>query len=246
MRGLDGRVAVVTGASRGIGYGIAERLITEGVKVVITGRKPEPLAEAAEQLGGPDVCLPVAGKADDPEHRQDALAQARETFGPVTLLVNNVGINPVYGPLLDTDLGAARKIVEVNALAPLAWVQETFREAMPESGAVVNISSTAGQGTSPGIDLYGASKAMLDHLTRGASSSASPRVRVNAVAPALIKTRFAEPLMAKGEAEAARRYPLQRIGVPEDVASTVAFLLSDEASWITGTLHTVDGGGRLR
>ncbi|USQ80512.1 SDR family oxidoreductase [Ornithinimicrobium faecis] len=251
MRGLSGRTAIVTGASRGIGYAIAERLIAEGVRVVITGRKQDALAEAVTTLGGPEVCLGVPGKADDPDHRVEAVAAAAQTFGPATLLVNNVGINPVYGPLMAADLGAARKIVEVNALAPLAWTQALFgagvTEAAPaESGAVVNISSTAGQGTAPGIDLYGASKAMLDHLTRGLALELAPRVRVNAVAPALVRTRFAAPLMSQGEEVAATRYPLERIGIPDDIASTVAFLLSDEAAWITGTLHTIDGGARLR
>lgn len=246
MRGLSGRTAIVTGASRGIGYGIAERLITEGVRVVITGRNPEALTEAATALGGSEVCLAVPGKADDPDHRAEAVARAAETFGAATLLVNNVGINPVYGPLLEADLGAARKIVEVNALAPLAWVQALFGTVPVQSGAVVNISSTAGQGTAPGIDLYGASKAMLDHLTRGLALELAPRVRVNAIAPALVRTRFAAPLMSRGEEAAASRYPLGRIGTPEDIASTAAFLLSDEASWITGTLHAIDGGARLR
>ncbi|WP_114908099.1 SDR family oxidoreductase [Ornithinimicrobium murale] len=244
MRGLSGQTAIVTGASRGIGYAIAERLVAEGARVVITGRKAEPLAEAVAALGGPEVCLGVPGKADDPEHQRATAQQAERDFGPVTLLVNNVGINPVYGSLMAADLGAARKIVEVNALAPLAWVQAVFGDPA-RSGAVVNISSTAGQGTAPGIDLYGASKAMLDHLTRGMALELAPRVRVNAVAPALVRTQFAAPLMSQGEEAAASRYPLGRIGRPEDVASTVAFLLSEEASWITGTLHIIDGGGRL-
>lgn len=245
MRGLTGRTAIVTGASRGIGYAIAERLIGEGCRVAITGRDPQTLAEAASALGGPGVCLAVAGKADDPAHRRDTVERASSTFGAVTLLVNNVGINPVYGPLMEADLGAARKVVEVNALAPLAWVQQVFADGLSESGAVVNISSMAGQRPAPGIDLYGASKAMLDHLSRGLARELAPRVRVNVVAPALIRTRFAEPLMSRGEEAAAARYPLQRIGEPDDVASTVAFLLSDEASWITGTTHVIDGGSHV-
>ena len=123
MRGLAGKAAIVTGASRGIGLGIAQRLVEEGARVCLTARKPEALDEAVAALGGPDHAIAVAGKADDPEHREDAVRRTVEAFGSLDLLVNNAGINPVYGPLVELDLAAARKVVEVNALGALAWVQ---------------------------------------------------------------------------------------------------------------------------
>jgi len=145
MQGLKGRTAVVTGASRGIGLGIAQRLVDEGARVVLTARKPEALEEAVSALGGPDVALAVAGKADDPAHREEVVTRAVETFGSLDLLVNNAGINPAYGPLVDLDLDAARKIVEVNAIGALAWVQAAHRAWMGEhGGSVVNISSVSG------------------------------------------------------------------------------------------------------
>ena len=246
MRGLQGKVAIVTGASRGIGLGIAERLVAEGAKVTITARNPEALDEAVATLGGPGHALGIAGNAGDAEHREDAVARTIDTFGSVDLLVNNTGINPVYGPLVELDLDAARKIVEVNAIAALAWVQVAHRAWMGEhGGAVVNISSVSGVRPAPPIAMYGASKAMLISLTESLAVELGPSIRVNAVAPAVVKTRFATALYEGREEEVAAKYPLKRLGTPEDIGSVVAFLLSDESAWLTGQTLIVDGGVTL-
>lgn len=243
MRGLDGKVAIVTGASRGIGLGIAERLVAEGARVVITARKPEALEEAVATLGGPDKALAVAGNAGDAEHRAEVVRRTVETFGSLDLLVNNTGINPVYGPLMDLDLDAARKMVDVNVLAALALVQEAHRAWMGEhGGSVVNVASVAGLKPAPGIDMYGASKAMLIRLTESLAVELGPSIRVNAVAPAVVKTKFATALYEGREEEVSAAYPAKRLGVPEDIGSLVAFLLSDDASWLTGQTVTADGG----
>lgn len=243
---FSGKTAIVTGASRGIGLAIAERLVAEGGRVVITGRRPESLAAVAMELGGPERVLGITGHADDPEHRAEVVARALDAFGRVDLLVNNTGINPVHGPLMDLDLAAARKILEVNCLAALAWTQEAHRASLGEhGGAIVNVSSVAGLRPAPGIGMYGASKAMLAHLTEELAVELAPSVRVNAVAPAVVKTRFATALYEGREAQVAERYPLKRLGVPEDVGSVVAFLLSDDAAWITGQVVVVDGGVTL-
>ncbi len=245
-RRFQGKTAIVTGASRGIGLAIAQRLVAEGARVVITARKKETLDEAVAQLGGPQVALGVPGKADDLEHQADTIRQAIETFGSLDLLVNNTGINPAYGPIVDLDLGAARKVVEVNCIAALSWVQQAHKAWMKEhGGAIVNVSSVSGIRPAPGIGFYGASKAMLVALTELMALELAPDIRVNAVAPAVVKTKFATALYEGREDEVAAGYPLKRLGEPEDIGSVVAFLLSQDASWITGQLVVVDGGVTL-
>ncbi len=243
-----GQVALITGASRGIGLAIAQRLVDEGGRVLITARKPEALAAAVETLGGPQYAAAVPGRADDPAHQADAVATACSTFGRLDVLVNNAGVNPAYGPLAEIDDAVARKIMDVNVLAVLSWVRRA-REAglgAGASGAVVNLSSFAGLFPSPGIAFYGISKSAVIALTAQLALELSPQLRVNAVAPAVVKTRFAAALYEGREEKVASRYPLGRLGEPEDVASAVAFLASADASWITGQTLVLDGGLSLR
>jgi 3-oxoacyl-[acyl-carrier protein] reductase len=244
MRRFDGKLALVTAASRGIGYAIAERLVAEGARVVITARHEEALREAAERLG--EAAHWVAGRADDADHRAEVFARIRE-LGELELLVNNVGINPVYGPALDIEAAAARKILEVNVVGALGWTRDAVAAGLRDrGGAVVNIASIAGIGSSPGIAFYGVSKAALISLTTQLAYELAPDIRVNAVAPSIIKTDFAKALYAGREAEVAAQFPLGRLGTPADVAGPVAFLLSDDAAWITGRTIVIDGGGSLR
>ncbi|HEY3089641.1 MAG TPA: SDR family oxidoreductase [Jatrophihabitantaceae bacterium] len=237
-----GQVALITGASRGIGLAAARRLVTEGARVCVTARKPDGLAAAVETLGGPAHAIAVAGRGDDAAHQAAAVRRAIETFGRLDVLVNNIGINPVYGPLSALDESAARKIMDVNVLAALRWV----REAGPAGiSSVVNVASMAGLRPSPGIGYYGVSKAAVLGLTVQLAAELAPQIRVNAVAPAVVRTRFAAVLYEGHEQEAAGRYPLGRLGEPEDVAAAVAFLASSDASWITGQTLVVDGGVSL-
>ncbi|WGY02887.1 SDR family oxidoreductase [Nocardioides sp. QY071] len=246
MSRFTGETAILTGASRGIGLGIAERLVAEGARVVITGRNPESLEEAVAHLGGPAHALGVPGRADDPDHQDDVIRRTLETFGSLDLLVNNTGINPTYGPVVQMDLGAARKIVEVNCIAALSWVQKVHAASMKEyGGAIVNVSSLSSVRAAPNIGFYGASKAMLNSLTELLAVELGPGTRVNGVAPAVVKTRFAAALYEGREDEARQAYPLKRLGEPEDVGSVVAFLLSDEAGWLTGQTVIIDGGVSL-
>ncbi|ADB31297.1 short-chain dehydrogenase/reductase SDR [Kribbella flavida DSM 17836] len=240
---MKGRTAIVTGASRGIGLAVAQRLVADGARVVITGRTQETLDQAVEALGGEQNALAVAGKAADPEHRAQVVEAALTTYGSIDLLVNNTGINPIYGSLLDVDSAVAAKMVDTNVLATIAWVKACRDAWMGEhGGAVVNLSSVAGLAPSPGIGWYGATKAMLSRVTMELAVELAPAIRINAVAPAVVKTKFAGALYEGREHDVAASYPLQRLGRPEDVGSLVWFLLSDEASWITGQTVTIDGG----
>ena len=246
-RRFDGQVAVITGASRGIGLAVAHRLVDEGARVVVTARKPEPLAAAAAELGGPERAVPVAGRGDDADHQVAAVAAALSAFGRIDVLVNNTGINPAFGPLTELDPSVARKIMDVNVLAALSWVRQAVAHGLGRNspGAVVNIASIAGLRPAPGIAYYGVSKSALIGLTVQLAAELAPSTRVNAVAPAVVKTRFAAALYEGHEEEAASRYPLGRLGVPDDVASAVAFLASADASWVTGQTLVLDGGVSL-
>lgn len=239
---LAGRVALVTGATRGIGLGIAEELVSRGAAVCITARKPDELAAAVASLG-PDHALGVPGSADDLDHAAAAVATTLERFGRLDFLVNNAGINPQYGPLIDADLGAVRKIMQVNVVAALAWTQLAWRAWMQDhGGAVLNVASIGGLRVGAGIGAYNVSKAALIHLTRQLAAELGPAVRINAIAPAIVKTVFARALYDGREEQVAARYPLQRLGMPADTAKLAAFLLSDDASWITGETVVIDGG----
>jgi 3-oxoacyl-[acyl-carrier protein] reductase len=240
---LSGKTAIVTGASRGIGLAIAERIVAEGGRVVITARKPEALEEAVVLLGGPAVAIGVAGNAGDPEHQAEVVATAIDTFGSLDYLVNNTGINPVYGPMVDLDLAVARKVVDTNVLAAIGWTQHAVKSWMADhGGAIVNVSSMSAIMPAPMIGLYGASKAMLVSVTELLAVELAPKIRVNAIAPAVVKTKFASALYEGREQEIAATYPLKRLGEPEDIGGVVSFLLSDDAGWITGQTVVIDGG----
>jgi NAD(P)-dependent dehydrogenase (short-subunit alcohol dehydrogenase family) len=243
LRSVQDRVAVVTGASRGIGLAIARELVQGGAKVCITARGKTALDDAAQELGGPEYAICVAGKADDPDHQDETVVRTIEVFGRIDFLVNNTGINPVYGPVLDVDPAAAAKILAVNVLAPAAWTRRVRDAWMGEhGGAVVNVASVAGLRAAGGIGLYGVSKAALIQLTVQLASELGPGIRVNAVAPGVVKTKFATALYEGRESDVAAAYPMSRLGSPADVAGAVVFLLSDDASWITGHTLVVDGG----
>jgi NAD(P)-dependent dehydrogenase (short-subunit alcohol dehydrogenase family) len=241
----SGRAAIVTGGSRGIGFAIARALVARGDRVCITGRNADSLAEAVASLGA-DRAIGVAGKAHDEQHQEEAVARAMAEFGRIDYLVNNVATNPVFGPAIDATPDLVRKILDVNLVSALRWTQRVHAAWLGQhGGAVVNVASVAALRPSPGLGLYGMTKAALIYLTGQLAFELAPKVRVNAVAPAVVKTKFAQALYVGREAEAAAAYPLGRLGEPEDVARAVAFLLSDEAAWITGQTMVLDGGATL-
>ena len=243
MGRFDGKTALVTGASRGIGLAIARRLVDDGARVLITARGQEALDEAVATLGGPTHAMGIAGKADSADHRVEVFARIASQFGTLDFLVNNAGINPAYGKAVDVTDEAIRKIFEVNIIGSLAWSRDAVAAGL--TTAIVNISSISGITAAPGIALYGVSKAALINLTTQLAFELAPGIRVNAVAPAVIKTDFAKALYEGREEHVAASYPLKRLGIPTDVAGPVTFLLSDDAAWITGQTIVIDGGGSL-
>lgn len=240
-----GRTALITGGTRGIGLGIAQELVDRGASVVITARKPDELEAAVTALDpdGTGRAVSARGSADDEAHQAEAVALAVERFGRLDCLVANAAVNPQYGPLMDADLDAVRKVFEVNVTAVLGWVQQGWRQSMQEhGGSVLAVASVGGIRSGAPIGAYNASKAAVIHLVRQLGAEMGPAVRVNAIAPAVVKTKFASALYEGREDEVAAAYPLKRLGVPEDTAKAAAFLLSDDASWITGETLVVDGG----
>ena len=238
---LSARTAIVTGASRGIGLATAEALVAAGANVVLTSRHQEAADEAAAGLG--QRAVGFQAHATDEDAARACVAFAVDRFGSLDILVNNAGINPAYGPLVDQDHARVAKTMDVNLWAPLLWTGLAWRAWMREhGGVVVNNASVGGLDVGLHMGVYDASKAALIHVTRHLALELAPGVRVNAVAPGLVRTRFAEPLWKPHEDVVSSQTPLGRVGEPQDVADVVVFLASDAARWITGETLVVDGG----
>jgi NAD(P)-dependent dehydrogenase (short-subunit alcohol dehydrogenase family) len=238
---LDGKVAVVTGASRGIGRATAAALAGAGAAVVLTSRKQDALEDAAAAIDGETAVY--AANAGEPDQAEACIAFAVERYGSVDILVNNAATNPYMGPSIDIDLSRYDKTFQVNLRGALVWAQAAWRASMAErGGAVVNVSSIGGMAIEPSLGIYNTTKAALIHLTKTLANELAPGVRVNAVAPGLVKTDMARVLWEAHEEAIAKRMPLGRLGEPEDIARAVLFLCSDAASWITGHTLVVDGG----
>jgi NAD(P)-dependent dehydrogenase (short-subunit alcohol dehydrogenase family) len=238
---LKGRTAIITGGSRGIGLAIAQRLALEGANIVLTSRKQESADEAAEQVGG--NAIGVAAHAVDEAAARQCIDLTLDRCGSVDILVNNAGTNPAYGPLIDQDHDRFAKTFEVNLWAPLLWTSLAAKAWMVEhGGAIVNTASIGGMHQSPNMGMYNATKAALIHVTKQLALELSPRVRVNAICPGVVRTKLAEALWKGKEQFVSQRTALGRIGETPDVAAAVAFLVSDQASWITGDTLVIDGG----
>ncbi len=241
---LDGQVALVTGASKGIGKAVARTLAEAGAKVMLSSRKQDALEAAAGEIDGETAVF--AANAGDPEAAAACVQATMDTFGAVDILVNNAATNPYYGPAIDIDLSRYDKTFAVNLRGPLVWTQEAWKASMQErGGSVINLASVGGMTVSEVIGIYDTTKAALIHLTRILASDLSPGVRVNAIAPGLVKTDFAKALWEPAEEQIALHTPLHRLGEPQDIANAALFLSSDLASWITGHTLVVDGGALI-
>jgi NAD(P)-dependent dehydrogenase (short-subunit alcohol dehydrogenase family) len=247
---LEGMTAVITGGSRGIGRAIAEAYVERGARVVITSRHQEALDQVAEEIRtahpGAEV-LPVASHVGDPDQSKACIDAAIAKYGRVDILVNNAGTCPQVGPLVTIDAWAAEKMFQVNHLSVLLWTRLVWEASMREHGGrIINMGSIGGLITEPGIGFYNSTKAAILHLTRQFAVELGPKVRVNAIAPGLVRTEMVRALWEPNEEGFKERLPLGRIGEPEDIAKAAVFLASDDSSWMTGQTMTIDGGALVR
>lgn len=247
---LDGKAAIITGGSKGIGLGIAHRFGQAGGRVFLVSRKAEGLEAAEAELIGAGVPKEnIAWSTGNVGKEEDAgrcTAEAMARFGAVDILVNNAATNPYAGPVIDVDVPRWAKTEEVNLRGPLVWTQAAWRSHMKENGGtIINISSVGGLTTNPALGVYDVFKCALMHLTRQLAYELAPKVRVNCLAPGLIKTDFAKYLWQDGRGdEVAQSYPLKRLGEPDDIGEAALYFAAG-ASWVTGQTLVLDGGGLI-
>lgn len=248
--GLAGKTALITGASRGIGRAIAFAMVAEGANVVLASRKQDSLDQVATEIREAYPGANVLPKAAHVAHGDEAAAcveAAVAEYGSLDVLVNNAGTNPYFGPLIDIDMPRADKTVEINQTAILRWTQLAWKASMAErGGTIVNIASVGGLATEPGIGYYNVTKAAVIHLTRQFAAELAPRVRVNAIAPGVVRTHLAKALWENHEELLNQALPLGRIGEPEDIGRVAVFLGGDDSSWMTGQTLVVDGGSMIK
>lgn len=244
---LKGKVALVTGASKGIGFSIAEFFAAAGAKVVISSRKQDALDEMASQLNEKGYeAIGIACNVGKMEELDNLVSHTIDKWGQIDILVNNAATNPVFGPVHNTSLDAYDKIMDVNLKAPFQLMKLCYPYLQASSGAsVINISSIGGISPEPGLGIYSVSKAALISMTKVfAKEWGDDNIRVNAICPGLIKTKFSEALWSNDKIvnSMMKMLALKRVGKSEEIAAMALFLASSAASYTTGTVLTADGG----
>ncbi|MGH9272451.1 MAG: SDR family oxidoreductase [Ilumatobacteraceae bacterium] len=241
---LEGKVALVTGASKGIGRAIATGFAEAGAKVMLSSRKQDQLDAAAAEIDGETAVF--AAHAGDVDAAAACVEATVRHFGGLDILVNNAATNPHFGATLDVDQGKYDKTFDVNVRGPLFWSQVAWQQALRDQpGVIINIASVGGMRAEFGLGVYNVTKAALIHLTRQLAAELGP-TRVVGIAPGLVQTDFAALLIANFGESLAASMPTKRLGEPEDIANLAVFLASDKASWITGETYVIDGGAGVR
>jgi NAD(P)-dependent dehydrogenase (short-subunit alcohol dehydrogenase family) len=247
---FENKVAIVTGGTRGIGRAIAEQLASEGASIALVARKEAELIEATNAISQSGKrCVGFRGSMGDIEFVETLGNAVVDAFGRCDVVINNAATNPpgAFGPLVDTEAGAIRKLMSVNLEGPLALIRSVWAAYMRDhGGSVVNVASVGGVTPAPLLGAYNVSKAALIYLTKQLAGEVAPTVRVNAIAPGIVKTNFAAALFAEGDEAANAVHPLGRFGTAAEVANVAVFLASAEASWITGQIWGMDGGISVR
>jgi NAD(P)-dependent dehydrogenase (short-subunit alcohol dehydrogenase family) len=244
---LHGKVAIVTGSTKGIGKAIAEALAAHGAKVVISSRKAdacERVAAAIRDAGGEAIAVPC--NVSDRAQLENLVAKTREAFGRIDIAIANAGVNPFYGSAMDIPDSAFQKVVDVNIGSVLALCKLVVPEMRQrKDGAIIIVSSTGGKHGSTVLGAYAISKAADMQIARNLALEFGPdNIRVNCIAPGLVKTDFAKALWESPELNQSRTAatPLRRLGDPEDIAGIAVYLASKAGSWTTGQTIVVDGG----
>lgn len=247
IENLNGKTALITGASKGIGEAIARYMARGGANVIINSRKQEDLdtvVQSIKEFGGNIIA--IAGNVSIPEDIKNLVDDAIQAFGGIDILVNNAAANPYYGPVVGCDAQAFDKTIAVNVKAPFEISKLVYPSMKSRGGgSIINISSVEGISPHEGMGIYSVSKAALNMLTRSCAKEwGIDNIRVNSICPGLIKTKFSQALWSNEDwtNKFVRQLPIQRVGTVEEIASLAYFLASDSSSYITGSIYTADGG----
>ncbi|KAL4291214.1 hypothetical protein GQ457_14G011150 [Hibiscus cannabinus] len=247
-RRFEGRVAIVTASTQGIGFGIAERLALEGASVVISSRKQKNVDEAIEKLKAKGIhVVGVVCHVSDAQQRKNLINTTVEKYGKIDVIVSNAAVNPANVPLLETKESVLDKLWETNVKASVLLLKDAAPH-LKKGSSIILVSSYGGYQPQPSMAMYGVTKTALLGLTKALAAEMSPDVRVNAIAPGLVPTRFAAFISANEVTKKSfeEQTLLKRLGTPEEIAAAAAFLASDDASYITGETLIIAGGTSSR